>query len=76
MMYLRAQIRPKSVSNSFENRTSKGTEEDNRKVVFFFLFHIRKLGLIVHIHNLLSINSLSLPTDNKKNRIYLSDRSQ
>ena len=41
MMYLRAQIRPKSVSNSFENRTSKGTEEDNRKVVFFFLFSIR-----------------------------------
>lgn len=36
-MYLRAQIRPKSVSNSFENRTSKGTKSENRKV-FAFLF--------------------------------------
>ena len=34
-MYLRAQISPKSVSNSFENRTSKGTKKEDRKVFLF-----------------------------------------
>ena len=43
IIYLSLQIRAKSIRKSFENRTSKGTEEKNSRSSLFLL-HIRKLA--------------------------------